>query len=151
MKVMIINMVFAFFFGWLALLTFLILKLKNHYSRLTQRTGKHSIDIILDSLLKEAELGRLSQERVEKKVSEIQAGGKFVMKKIGLIHFHALGKTDGEKSFVISLLNDLNTGVVINFIYIPDGVRVFAKRIKDGKGADHILTPEEEEAIAKAE
>jgi len=39
---------------------------------------------------------------------------------------------------------------VINFMYIPDGVRVYTKKIKEGKGETLELTQEELEAIAKA-
>ena len=71
-------------------------------------------------------------------------------RKIGIVYFHAFGKTEGEKSFVIALLNNLHSGVVINFMYIPDGVRVYTKKIKEGKGETLELTQEELEAIAKA-
>lgn len=72
-------------------------------------------------------------------------------RKIGIVQFHALGKTEGEKSFVIALLNNLRTGIVLDFMYIPDGVRVYVKKIKEGKGETLELTEEELEAIKKAE
>ena len=58
---------------------------------------------------------------------------------------------EGEKSFVIALLNELHSGIVLDFMYIPDGVRVYCKRIKDGKGETLELTQEELEAVKKAE
>ncbi|PIV71299.1 hypothetical protein COZ40_02540 [Candidatus Roizmanbacteria bacterium CG_4_10_14_3_um_filter_39_13] len=147
---MVVNIVLAFFFGWLVLITFIVLKLRNHYRRLTKRTGIHSIDGILDSLLREAEKAENKAEHLEKKLNELQIASSHMYRKIGIVYFHALGKTEGEKSLVIALLNNLHSGVVINFMYIPDGVRVYTKKIKEGKGETLELTQEELEAIAKA-
>jgi len=148
---MIINIVLAFMFGWLVLVTFIVIKLRNHYRRLTKRSGTHSIDGILDILLREAEKSENRQEHLEKKIQELQIASAYKYRKIGIVPFYALGKTEGEKSFVVALLNDLQSGIVLNFMYIPDGVRVYAKKIKDGKGETLELTQEELEAIKKAE
>jgi hypothetical protein len=150
MKCMVVNITLAFFFGWLALITFIVLKLRNHYRRLIKRAGVHSIDGILDSLIKEAEKAENRTNHLEKKLQELIVASSHMYRKIGIVQFHALGKTEGEKSFVIALLNDLQSGIVLDFMYIPDGVRVYTKRIKEGKGETLELTQEELEAIQKA-
>jgi len=151
MRGMIVNIVMAFVFGWLALITFIVIKLRTHYRRLIKRSGVHSIDGILDMLIREAEKSENRQEHLEKKIQELQIASTHMYRKIGIVQFHALGKTEGEKSFVIALLNDLRSGIVLDFMYIPDGVRVYAKKIKEGKGETLELTQEEMEAIKKAE
>jgi len=65
---MVVNITLAFFFGWLALITFVVLKLRSHYRNLTKRAGTHSIDGILDSLLKEAEKSENKAGQLEKKI-----------------------------------------------------------------------------------
>ena len=151
MKDMIVNIALAFMFGWLVLVTFIVIKLQTHYRRLTKRSGAHSIDGILDMLIREVEKGESKAEHLEKKIKELQIASVHMYRKIGIVQFHALGKTEGEKSFVIALLNELRSGVVLDFMYIPDGIRVYSKRIKDGKGETLELTQEEMEAIRKAE
>lgn len=151
MKGMVVNIVLAFIFGWLALVTFIVIKLRNHYRRLTKRSGIHSIDGILDTLIRETEKSENKAEHLEKKIQELQIASAHMYRKIGIVQFYALGKTEGEKSFVIALLNDLHSGIVLDFMYIPDGVRVYCKRIKEGKGETVQLTQEESEAIKKAE
>ncbi len=148
---MVVNIVLAFFFGWLALMTFIVLKLRNHYRRLSKRSGAHSIDGILDSLMAEAEKSENEQKHLEKQLHELQIASAHMYRKIGIVQFYALGKTEGEKSFVIALLNNLHSGILLNFMYIPDGVRVYSKRVKEGKGEGTELTQEELEAIQKAE
>lgn len=148
---MVTNITLAFFFGWLALITFIVLKLRSHYQRLTKRTGIHSIDGVLDSILRETEKAENKTNTLERKVQELQVASTHMYRKIGIVQFHALGKTEGEKSFVIALLNNLNTGIVLDFMYIPDGIRVYVKKIKEGKGETFDLTQEELEAVKKAE
>lgn len=147
---MLTNIVLAFLFGWLALLTFIVVKLRNHYRKLTKRSGVHSIDTLLDIILNEAEKGKNKQMMLEKKITELQLASHHTYRKIGMIQFHALGKTEGEKSFVVALLNELNTGLVLNFMYITEGVRVYAKKVKEGKGEGYELSAEEQEAIRSA-
>jgi hypothetical protein len=151
MKGMVVNIVLALVFGWLVLGTFVVIKLQTHYRRLTKRSGALPIDGILDMLLFEAEKSKNKQEHLEKKIQELQIASTHMYRKIGIVQFHALGKTEGEKSFVIALLNDLQSGIVLDFMYIPDGIRVYSKRIKEGKGETLELTQEELEAIKKAE
>ena len=148
---MVVNIVLAFMFGWLVLMSFIVVKLRNHYQRLTKRSGSRSIDGILDMLVNEAEKGENKQEHLEKKLQELQVASTHMYRKIGIVQFYALGKTEGEKSFVIALLNDLHNGIVLDFMYIPDGIRVYAKKIKEGKGETLELTQEELDAIKKAE
>jgi hypothetical protein len=148
---MVVNITLAFFFGWLAFITFIVLKLRSHYRNLTKRAGTHSIDGVLDSLLKQAEKGENKAEGLEKKIQELVVASSHMYRKIGITQFHALGKTEGEKSFVIALLNNLQCGIVLDFMYIPGGVRVYVKRVKDGKGETLELTQEELDAIKKAE
>jgi len=146
-----INIVLALVFGWLTLITFIVIKLRNHYRRLTKRSGTHSIDGILDTFIHETEKSENRQEHLEKKLQELQIASTHMYRKIGIVQFHALGKTEGEKSFVVALLNNIHSGVVIDFMYIPNGVRVYVKKIKEGKGETLELTQEEKEAIKKAE
>jgi len=147
---MVVNMALAFFFAWLFVLTFIVLKTKNHYERLMKNSHKTSLESVLESLLHESEKHKILTETQLKKISELQISAQHAYRKIGMVQFHAFGKTDGEKSFVIALLNDMNTGIVINFMYIPEGVRVYAKQVKEGKGVQHELSAEEKEAIAQA-
>ena len=66
MKAMILNIAMAFMFGWLVLVTFIVMRLQNHYRRLTKRSGAHSIDGILDMLIRETELTNEEREAIKK-------------------------------------------------------------------------------------
>ena len=147
---MITNFVMAFFFGWLVVLSFVVYKIRSHYVQLTSRTRRRSIDDILDEVIRQAEVVEHNQHDLKKELDEVQSHLKGSYQKMGLVRFNAFGKSEGEQSFVLALLNELGSGVVVNFIYIHDGIRVYAKPVKAGKGEQHELSVEEKEAVQQA-
>ena len=147
---MITNLAMAFFFGWLVVLSFVVYKIRNHYVQLTSRTRRRSIDDILDEVIRQAEVVEHNQQDLKKELDEVQSHLKGSYQKMGLVRFNAFGKSEGEQSFVLALLNELGNGVVVNFIYIHDGIRVYAKSVKTGKGEQHELSIEEKEAVQQA-
>ncbi|OGK62147.1 hypothetical protein A2334_04810 [Candidatus Roizmanbacteria bacterium RIFOXYB2_FULL_38_10] len=147
---MITNFVLAFFFGWIMVITFIVYKLRNHYNQLTSRTRRRSIDEILDAVLKQGKSNETNQQELKKELDKVQSHLKHSYQKMGLVRFDAFGKSEGEQSFVLALLNENNDGVILNFIYIHDGVRIYAKQIKGGKGEKHELSEEEKQAVGKA-
>lgn len=147
---MVTNLVLALFFGWLMVLSFIVYNTMRHYQELTTRTRRRSIDEILDAVLRQAETVEKNQVDLKKEISQVQSHLSGSFQKLGLVRFNAFGKTEGEPSFVIALLNERNDGVVMNFIYVHDAVRVYAKQVKAGKGDKHELSGEEKEAVEKA-
>lgn len=141
----------AFFFGWLVMVSFMLLKMRNHYRYLISRTKRKSIDEILEEILRQGEIISKEQHMLKNGLQEVQLHLKNSFQKIGLIRFNAFGKSEGEQqSFVLALLNEYNSGFVVNFIYIHEGMRVYSKTVKAGKGEHHELSAEEKEAVEKA-
>jgi hypothetical protein len=66
-----------------------------------------------------------------------------------LVRFDAYNEMSGRQSTSIALLDSTRSGVVITSIHHRDQARVYAKRIRDGKG-ELELAPEEEEAVRTA-
>lgn len=138
------------FFLWLCALTFLFLKLKNHYNSLIGHTGKKTIDGILDGII--AEDKRFEQEigTLKKELHEVTQQANFHYQKIGLVRFNPFERMGGEQSFILSLLDGKNSGIILNFLYTKEGVRVYSKRITNGKSDDYELSKEEKEALTNA-
>jgi len=135
----------AIFFGWLIFITWILFNTRNHYFRLTNTTGKIKIDEVLNSLLsfqkKQKEEIEIIKEKLEKQIEE----SKYHLKKINIVRFNPFEKA-GDPSFVVSFLDDKRNGIVINFIYTKEGLRVYTKEVKEGK-ADYPLTEEEKKAL----
>ncbi len=147
---MIVYVLAFIVFVWLGILTGLVLKMKVHYNNLISNTRKHKIDEILDELLMTDK--KISQElgEVEKELHEEIKTSALHIQKIGLIRFSPFEKAGGEKSFVISFLNYENSGIVVNFIHTRDGLRVYSKKVRNGKGEEFELSEEEKKAIVSS-
>ncbi|MDO9027675.1 MAG: DUF4446 family protein [Candidatus Roizmanbacteria bacterium] len=140
MYLMVIYIIGVIFFIWLVFLTGIVLKTKAHYNNLISKTRKQKIDEILDELL-------IFNKKAKEDLEIIKKESSLYIQKVGLIRFNPFERMGGEKSFVISFLNYENSGIVINFIYTRDGLRVYSKKVKNGKGEEYNLSEEEKKAI----
>lgn len=95
-------------------------------------------------------------EKVEKQNSDLQLVCKEIsnqmsgcIQKIGIVRYNAFKDTGSDLSFALALLDENNTGVVMNGIYSREMSNIYAKPIKEGKSS-YTLSDEEKEAIQKA-
>ena len=89
-------------------------------------------------------------EIVKKELHEEIKASTLHIQKVGLVKFNPFERMGGEKSFVISFLNYENSGIVMNFIYAREGLRVYSKKVRGGKGEEFELSEEEKKAIAES-
>lgn len=148
---MLFYVVVGVIFIWLAVLSYFLFKTKKHYRSLTARTGKHNIEHILDKLMEDDQKFTHEIGLIKKEIIGIINKSRSYYHKVGLVRFDPFSKKGMDQSFALALLNEENNGIVINFIYMHEGVRVYLKRVKNGKGDDYQLSDEEKEAINKAE
>ena len=66
-----------------------------------------------------------------------------------MVRYSAFQDTGSDLSFSLALLDEYNTGVVLNGIYSREMANIYAKPIKEGKSS-YTLSDEEKEAIRKA-
>lgn len=148
---MLTNVIFGFLVLWLLIITLILLRTRGHYKRLISRTKKRSIDEILDSLTERGEFFSREIDKIQKTMEQIVLQGKTHFQKIGFVRFNPFERVGGEQSFVISLLDREDSGIILNFLYTREGVRVYAKQVEKGSGVKYELSSEEKEAIKKAE
>ena len=147
---MMIYVVISIIFAWLVVLTGILFKTKAHYNNLISKTRKNNIDEILDELLNRDKQTKQELEIIKKELKIEMEKSLLHFQKVGLIRFNPFERSGGDKSFVISLLNYENSGIVINFIHTRDGLRVYSKKIKNGKGEEFELSEEEKKAIVSS-
>ncbi|MDD3006478.1 MAG: DUF4446 family protein [Candidatus Pacebacteria bacterium] len=73
----------------------------------------------------------------------------FAVQKVGMLRFNPFGNEGGNQSFAVALLDNYNSGVIILSLYSRDGVRIYAKPVKNGK-SEYQLSKEEAEALGIA-
>jgi len=142
--------VFSLFFIWLTVLSYFLYKTQKHYRNLTSGGNHHKLDEILDTLIEDDRNLKGEVAQAKKDIKEIVGKSKVHFQKLGIVRFNPFGRSGSDQSFVLALLNEENNGIVINFIYTHEGVRVYTKRVKAGKGVDHELTDEEKDAVDKS-
>ncbi|KKP67044.1 MAG: hypothetical protein UR68_C0003G0029 [Candidatus Roizmanbacteria bacterium GW2011_GWA2_35_19] len=147
---MLVNVVLVIFFVWIIFLTVLLLKLRNHYYNLISKTKKEKLDDILDLLISTDKRNETEINQLKHDLANQIKESKFHIQKMGLVRFNPFDRIGGEQSFVIALTDRENNGITLNFIYTKEGLRVYTKRVKKGKGDEYELSEEEVKAIEKA-
>lgn len=118
--------------------------------RLTAKTRKERLDEILDQIIENDARFAHEIESVKKQLIHIEQREKFYYHKVGVIRFNPFERVGGEQSFVIAVLDSQNSGLTMNFIYTREGLRVYTKKVKEGKGEQYELSEEEKKAIEES-
>ena len=69
--------------------------------------------------------------------------------KIGITRFNPFDDVGGDQSFILSILDKNNSGVILTSLHNRDITRIYAKPIKNGAGDNITLSKEEKSAIVK--
>lgn len=135
---------------WTTVLTFFFWTLSGHYNNLVKSTNKKTLQGILESILSDISTNKKDIARLNNLCDTIIRDGHQHIQKIGLIRFNPFKETGGDQSFVLSLLDKENNGVIISGLYSRAGTRWYAKKVKKGAGTEHNLSEEEKDSIKKA-
>ena|SRR5258706_8510241 len=135
---------------WLSILTFLFLQLSSHYNNLAKGTHASSLQDALNTLLQDVSAAKKDIAMVKSQYDTIKKEASFHIQKIGLLRFNPFKDTGGDQSFILSLLDGKNAGVVISGLYSRSGTRWYAKKVVEGKGVEHELSEDEKKAIREA-
>lgn len=147
--ILIVFLIAAFI--WIGVLTYLFKKMQKNYSVLTEGINKKTLDAVLSNIVKESNKSKEDIDRLIARCDTIEKDARFHIQKIGLMRFNPFKDTGGDQSFILSLMDDHNTGVVITALYSRSGTRWYAKRIMRGKGVEHELSDEEKKVVQQAQ
>lgn len=147
---MFLNIIFLLIFLWLIIISFVVFKTRKHYLGLIKHTGKTRLDEILDSVIKNDKITETGLTQIKEEVGKIKLDSEDHLNKVGLVKFNAFGKTAADQSTALAIVNKKKSGIIIDFIYTHDGIRVYLKRVKEGKGEEYDLSKDEEKALEHA-
>lgn len=137
----------------LIILVFIIIYKMNIISRKYSAlmSGKKGADLekVIRIRFKEMNQVKANAKRVTKEHKDIKKHLSSCVNKTGLVKYDAFNEMAGKLSFVIALLNDDNSGIILNAMHSREGCFTYAKEII--KGESYIpLSDEEKEALEKA-
>lgn len=135
---------------WTALLTTYLRRMSQKYTVFTEGVNKKTLDEVLSNIVKEQRITKKDIDYLKERCDNIERDGLLHIQKIGLLRFNPFKDTGGDQSFILSLINAKETGVVITALYSRSGTRWYAKRVIDGKGAEHELSEDEKKSLSRA-
>lgn len=150
MPVNFMTLAIALLVGWLFILSFFFWRLSSHYNKLTKGVSEKSMREVLERLIKDNDVEKKDIEILKSYCDKIEKEGKIHIQKVGLVRFNPFKDTGGDQSFILSLVNANDTGVIISGLYSRSGTRWYAKKVSGGKGVEHELSDEEKAALKAA-
>ncbi len=148
--VSILYLISAILFLWLVVLSFLLAKAMLHYRNMTKDIDKKDLKSLLEEILKKTKQAELDYKENKKNLSQLQKKSIKHIQKINFLRYNPFKDTGGDQSFILSLLNEENSGVVLSSFHGRDNTRVYAKKVKKGKGEGFSLSEEEEKLIKQS-
>ena len=135
---------------WLIIISHFLWRSLSRYNKLGKGLTGKNFKSIIESLLKDVSDNRTDIDYLKSYCDKIQKEGLLHIQKIGLVRFNPFKDTGGDQSFILSLVDGNDTGVIISGLYARSGTRWYAKRIVKGKSAEHDLSEEEKKALKEA-
>lgn len=132
------------------MLTVYLRRLSGKYSVFTQGVHKKTLEDVLTNIVKEQKLTKKDVAFLSERCDNIEKSGLVHIQKIGLLRFNPFKDTGGDQSFILSLIDAEDTGVVITALYSRSGTRWYAKRVIKGKGSEHELSDDEKKSLKLA-
>ena len=125
-------------------------KLNNKYKNFMKKIGNgKNIEEDLETFMHVVRNVEKQNKEISNNIEELNTNLKDCIKKVGMVRYSAFQDTGSDLSFSLALLDEYNTGVVLNGIYSREMSNIYAKPIKEGKSS-YTLSEEEKEAIRKA-
>lgn len=135
---------------WLGLITYYLRRSMLHYQNLVKGVNRKNLEDILTKMGRELDIAKKDIDKLVSRCDTIEKRQQFHIQKIGLLRFNPFKDTGGDQSFILSLLDAKDTGVVITALYSRSGTRWYAKKVVKGKGVEHELSEEENKALKVA-
>ena len=105
-------------------------------------------DIILD-LMDEAAVRQATDKEGRDQLKSLSRQVRASYQKIGIVKYNAFKGMGGNLSFVIALLDDNNSGFILNSVHSREGCYLYMKDVEKGS-TDVLLGAEEKEALERA-
>lgn len=121
-------------------------KFKKRYNRFSQGRDARSMEEEIGSLFEENTKLRAMTEKNHRDIKVIYRTLEKTYQKVGLVKYDAFAQMGGKLSFALCMLNEKNTGFIINSVHGSDGCYSYSKEIKNG-ACDLVLGEEEQKAL----
>lgn len=125
-------------------------KLRKSYKEFMTRLGNgDSVDEMLKKYMDSVDKVDEKSKELISYCNKLDTEKGRCLQKIGLIRYNAFRDTGSDLSFALAILDEYNTGIVLNGIYSREMSNIYAKPVNCGTSS-YTLSEEERQAIQKA-
>ncbi len=124
-------------------------KLKKRYEAFMQGKEAVSLEDQIVDLVQDVESLKGKSKDNRREIKQIYKRLESVFQKVGIIKYDAFSQMGGKLSYSIALLDETNTGFIINSVHSTDGCYSYTKEIKNGE-CEISLGEEEQKALDMA-
>lgn len=136
---------------WLLGLTFYIYKTSDSYKRVISGLKQGDLASVINSLIERIDKFDRIIHGIKAGLDEERLKSVGYVQKVGVLRYNPFSDTGGDQSFILSILDGKNDGIVLTSLHSRGITRWYAKNIKDGKCLDYELSKEELKAINSAQ
>ena len=126
-----------------------ISKLKKKYSIFMQGKDAKSMEQDVIGLYEDNKFIKISVEKNKKDINELYRKIESSFQKMGIVKYDAFKQMGGQLSFSLALLDENDSGFIINSVHSTDGCYSYSKKIKNGQ-CEILLGEEEKQALDMA-
>lgn len=125
-------------------------KLNKKYKNFMKKLGEgKNIEEDLENYMYQVRKVEEKNAEISNDIHNIKNDLVSCIKKVGVVRYSAYENMGSDLSFTLALLNEENTGVVLNGIYSREMSNIYAKPVEKGNST-YTLSKEENEAITNA-
>lgn len=132
---------------WNVVLSFVILRVWQHYNQLTTGVRKENLTQVLEQILSQMQSARQSLSELRSDTDKLREQSHKFIQKVKLLRYNPFKEVGGDQSFILALLDEDKSGIVISSLHSRESTRWFAKKVVKGKGQKHKLSEEEQKVI----
>ena len=125
------------------------IKFRKAYKKFMKGSTAESLEEKIFQMCEEQDSLRKLGLKHSREIKELYLKHQSAFQKVGLVKYDAFKEMGGKLSFCLVLLDENDTGILLNSIHNSSGCFCYAKRIKNGK-CDIVLGEEEQLAVDKA-
>lgn len=124
-------------------------KLNQIYKKFMKGSTAESLEDKIFAMCEEQDSLRKMTSKNARDIKELFLKHQTAYQKVGLVKYDAFNEMGGKLSFCLVLLDENDTGFLLNSIHNTSGCFCYAKKIKNGK-CELALGEEEQLAVDKA-
>lgn len=124
-------------------------KLSRKYEKFMKGKDAKSLEQDIIALFEDNKFMKKDNEKNRKDIREIMRRLEYCYQKIGLVKYDAFNQMGGKLSFCLCLLDNKNSGFLLNSVHSSDGCYSYTKEVKKGE-CELSLGEEEQKALDMA-